>query len=124
MRRIRWTFAAVVGPLCAGALLACATAQRAPPAQVTVAHQLVREGALLLDVRSPADYGKAHLPGALNLPLAELPARLAELPRDRTLVTYCNRGIQSAKAAALLRERGFQVHDLGAMVNWGEPATR
>ncbi|GAA4353460.1 molybdopterin-synthase adenylyltransferase MoeB [Hymenobacter saemangeumensis] len=58
---------------------------------------------LLLDVREPAEYAAGHLPGALLLPLSELPNRATELP-EGPLVVYCQRGGRSARAAALLRE--------------------
>lgn len=43
----------------------------------------------LLDVRDAAAYAAGHIPGALSLPLADLPARMAELDRGRAYVTYC-----------------------------------
>jgi phage shock protein E len=83
------------------------------------ARQLVAQGALLVDVRTPEEFAAAHLPGALNLPVADLERRLHELPRDRPLVLYCRSGNRSAKAAARLRSEGFTaVHDLGAMSSW------
>lgn len=42
----------------------------------------------IVDVRDPAEYAAGHLPGAVNLPLDQLSARLAEVPRDRPVVTY------------------------------------
>jgi adenylyltransferase/sulfurtransferase len=65
---------------------------------------------LLLDVREPAEFEKAHIEGARLLPLGELPERLAELEgwRARPVVVHCHRGPRSAKAARLLRERGFR----------------
>lgn len=44
---------------------------------------------LLLDVRPRLEFAAGHLPGAISIPLDELPARLEELPRDRVIVTYC-----------------------------------
>lgn len=44
---------------------------------------------LLLDVRPRLEFAAGHLPGALSIPLDELPARLDNLPRDRVIVTYC-----------------------------------
>lgn len=44
---------------------------------------------LLLDVRPTLEYVSGHLPGAVSIPIDELPARLAELPADALLVTYC-----------------------------------
>lgn len=63
-------------------------------------------GYLLLDVRQPEEYERGHLPGAELVPLGELPDRIAELPRDRTVVVYCRTGQRSAAATILLRDHG------------------
>ena len=44
---------------------------------------------LLLDARPALEFEAGHLPGALSLPLAELPTRLKTLPKDKLIVTYC-----------------------------------
>jgi len=63
---------------------------------------------LLLDVRGPLEFQRRHLPGAVLLPLPELAARAAEVPRTRPVVVYCQSGVRSAQAVALLRnELGF-----------------
>lgn len=65
----------------------------------------------LLDVRPHDEYAAGHLPGAINIPLADLEERLAELERGREIVAYC-RGpycVLSVEAAARLRELGFDV---------------
>jgi rhodanese-related sulfurtransferase len=79
---------------------------------------LVGAGATLLDVRSPAEFAAGHLDGAVLVPVDELGARLAEVPRDRPVVVYCRSGGRSARAAALLAAAGYEVHDLGAMASW------
>ena len=80
---------------------------------------LVANGALLLDVRTPAEFREAHLPHALNVPVQELPGRLAELaPSTRPIVVYCRSGGRSAQASAVLRQAGFQVKDIGPMTAW------
>jgi 3-mercaptopyruvate sulfurtransferase SseA len=43
---------------------------------------------LIIDVRSRSSYERAHLPGAMSLPLRELPQRFADVPRDRPVVLY------------------------------------
>jgi uncharacterized membrane protein YdjX (TVP38/TMEM64 family)/sulfur relay (sulfurtransferase) complex TusBCD TusD component (DsrE family) len=67
---------------------------------------------VVLDVRSPADYAGplGHIPGSLNIPLEELPKRLAELEsrRDRPLAVVCRTNRMSGKAVGLLREAGFK----------------
>lgn len=68
----------------------------------------------VLDVRPDSEYRAGHIAGALSVPLADLKARLKELPRDREVVAYC-RGpycVMSVEAVALLRARGFQAHRL------------
>ncbi len=68
----------------------------------------------VIDVRPADEYAAGHLPGAVNIPLAELEARLAELDPDQEIVAYC-RGpycVFSFEAVALLRARGFNIRRL------------
>jgi glyoxylase-like metal-dependent hydrolase (beta-lactamase superfamily II)/rhodanese-related sulfurtransferase len=72
-----------------------------------------REGAgLLLDVRQPDEYVSelGHVPGALLIPLPELPARLSEIERfrDEKIIAICRSGSRSAKATSLLQDAGFR----------------
>jgi ArsR family transcriptional regulator len=70
--------------------------------------------ATVLDVRPEDEFQRGHLPGALNIPLAQLERRLAELPLDREVVAYC-RGpwcVLSFEAVAALRQRGYQARRL------------
>ncbi len=66
-----------------------------------------RPGLMVLDVRGRSEWEVGHLPGATNIPLAELPDRLGELPRNRAVAVHCQGGGRSAIAAALLLARGF-----------------
>jgi rhodanese-related sulfurtransferase len=72
----------------------------------TLAH---RPGdALVLDVREPEEYAHGHVPGALNLPQAELATRMNELARDRPIITVCQVGARSRRAAQFLAQMGFE----------------
>lgn len=84
------------------------------------ARKLVAAGARLVDVRSPDEYARGHLPGAVNIPVQELDRRLAEVgPTDHELVVYCRSGHRSGRAAEILRQHGFtKVHNLGPMTAW------
>jgi rhodanese-related sulfurtransferase len=64
-------------------------------------------GAFVLDVREPAEYALGHLPGAVNVPQADLATRLAEVPRDRPLLVVCQAGARSRRAAQFLAGRGY-----------------
>ena len=77
--------------------------------------QRTRNGLVtVLDVRPADEFDAGHLPGAVNIPLGELEARLVDLDPDREIVAYC-RGpwcVLSFEAVAALRARGFKVRRL------------
>lgn len=80
---------------------------------------LIADGAVLLDVREPAEWRAGHAPRARHIPLGQLAARLAELPADRPVITVCRSGTRSRQAAALLAREGRHVHNLtGGMRAW------
>jgi glyoxylase-like metal-dependent hydrolase (beta-lactamase superfamily II)/rhodanese-related sulfurtransferase len=62
----------------------------------------------LLDVREPEEYAHGHVPGAVNLPQADLATRLAEVPRGGPVYLICQGGFRSLRAAQFLRQRGFE----------------
>ena len=69
-------------------------------------------GALLIDVRDPAEYARDHIDGALNIPLDQLRDRLNELPRDREIWVNCAAGQRSYFALRILNQRGFRARNL------------
>jgi rhodanese-related sulfurtransferase len=69
----------------------------------------VRRGALWLDVRYPSEYQYDKLPGAINVPLAEVRNMFAVLDRSKDYIAYCQSGRRSAAAAFLFAQRGFKV---------------
>ena len=71
--------------------------------------KLIRNGAYILDVRMAFEAKKGLAPGATNISLLELNRRLGELPRDRTIVTYCQTGGRAGKARDILERNGFKV---------------
>ena len=74
----------------------------------------------VLDVREPNEYQICRIAGSTLIPLGELSNRTAELDRDRELIVHCKMGGRSAKAVALLQERGFtRVRNLtGGILAW------
>ena len=83
---------------------------------------MVEDGeAIIIDVRPAEEYQKAHLPGAISMPLDQLEIGLQELPKDRHIVAYC-RGkfcILADKAVEILRSHGFQAVRAGdGVVEW------
>ena len=69
---------------------------------VTDYSAVVDSATQFLDVREPAELVDGTLPGAVNLPLGQLPTRVAELDRDRRVVVFCRSGGRSEPDAALI----------------------
>jgi rhodanese-related sulfurtransferase len=67
----------------------------------------------LLDVRTPKEFADGHIPGALNIPVDELRARLGELPRDRQIAAYCQVGQRGYLATRILRQAGYAAANVG-----------
>lgn len=63
----------------------------------------------LLDCREPEEHAIARIEGAVLIPMAEIPARLAELEpwRDEPLVVHCHHGVRSLRVVRFLRDKGF-----------------
>lgn len=75
----------------------------------------------VLDVRTADMYAVAHIPTALNIPLADLVSKLNTLPKNKTIVTYCGSltCALAPKAALELAEKGFKVVELlGGIETW------
>lgn len=88
---------------------------------------LVAEGAVVIDVRSKAEWDEGHLPMAQLLPVDQISASKAAalVPSKATkVVVYCRSGRRSAQAAQTLKGLGYQVYDLGAITNWRGPLAR
>ena len=68
----------------------------------------IKDGALVVDVRTPAEFEAGHYPGAVNIPLSGIPSRLGEFgAKSRPIVVYCRSGNRSARAKAILEGNGF-----------------
>ena len=84
------------------------------------AHRLVQAGARLVDVRASFEFAAGHLPGAINVPVQHMHARINELdPKDAPIVVYCQSGSRSKMAFDELESAGFtRLYDLGPMSAW------
>ena len=68
---------------------------------------------LLLDVREPVELAVESVPGAVNIPLGQLRARLGELSRDREILVICRSGQRAYYATRILLQNGFKARNLG-----------
>jgi len=76
------------------------------------------DGGFLLDVRNPPELAVEQVPGAVNIPLPELRARLGELPRDREILVICRSAQRAYYATRILLQNGFKVRNIsGGMLS-------
>ena len=76
--------------------------------------QLVKQGAIILDVRSKGEYQSGHIKGSINISVDTLSNNLSKLKKDKPIITCCASGMRSASAKNILRSNGFtEVHNGG-----------
>jgi len=81
-------------------------------------NELMASGALVVDVRTPAEYKDGHIKGSINLPLQTLGNNLNKLKKDQVIITCCRSGSRSGMAKRMLKANGFeQVHNGGPWTN-------
>lgn len=76
--------------------------------------EMVKDGAVILDVRTPAEYNAGNIKGSINIPLQSLDKNLGKLKKDKAIITCCASGMRSASAKSILKSKGFdEVHNGG-----------
>lgn len=82
--------------------------------------QAQQDNMTLLDVRNQSEYNSLRIPGAIHIPMGDIPAQVDSLPRDEPLAVFCETGIRSQIVASLLKSYGFeQVATInGGIVAW------
>ncbi len=75
----------------------------------------------ILDVREASEYKGGYIPGAVNIPIRELPAKLAQVPKDKPILIYCGSGHRGAMALIYLRGQGYNAKNImGGFKAWTE----
>ena len=74
------------------------------------------EGAVLLDVRSEDEYKEGHLEGSINIPINRLAA--ISISKETPLFVYCLSGARSKRAATFLKAAGYDVVNIGGLVDY------
>ncbi len=69
---------------------------------------LIAEGAVILDVRTAAEYEDGHIHPSIHIPLSKLRTAFTSLDTGKTYITCCSHGLRSVKAVEILKERGFR----------------
>ncbi len=77
--------------------------------------ELIKSGkATIVDVRSAAEFMSGHVNGSLNIPLQEIPTRLAEFKKMKNIILCCASGNRSGQAAAYLQQNGIGCENAGS----------
>lgn len=110
---MKWTILIIAAVLVAILLL-----KRTGQISAVDAREHLKQGALVIDVRSPGEYNSEHLPSAVNIPLdvveTAMPARVPD--KDKVLLLHCQSGRRSAVAMKKLKSIGYtHVYDLGSL---------
>ncbi|MCF8221368.1 MAG: rhodanese-like domain-containing protein [Cryomorphaceae bacterium] len=80
--------------------------------------QLVKDGAVILDVRTPGEYAGGHIKGSKNIPLQSIQQNLSKIPKDKVIITCCASGMRSGSAKSILLSSGFkEVHNGGGWMS-------
>lgn len=78
--------------------------------------ELVKNGAVIVDVRTQSEYKSGHIKSSHNIPLNNLPNNLSHLKKEVPIITCCASGMRSASAKSLLQSKGYTVYNGGG---WG-----
>ncbi|GLV47234.1 sulfurtransferase [Thermus sp. LT1-2-5] len=70
-------------------------------------YRALSAGAMVVDVRTPAEFAQGHVPGAVNLPVEEVARWADTLPKDKPVYLYCRSGNRSRQAAEYLKKKGY-----------------
>jgi len=78
---------------------------------------LLNEGAVIIDVRTRAEYEAGHIEGSKNIPLDSIKSRIAEIKKyGKPVVTVCRSGSRSAMAKGILQGNGIQAYNGGSWI--------
>jgi phage shock protein E len=82
---------------------------------------IIKKGALIIDVRTQKEYKEGHIAGSLNISLDEIKQAMSWLIKDVPIILVCTSGISSAFAKKILEKNGYEkVYNGGSWNNFGE----
>lgn len=70
--------------------------------------EVIKDGAFLVDVRTPAEFSAGSVKGAVNIPLDRVPSQLSKFKNKKSIVVFCRSGNRSGQAKRILENNGFQ----------------
>lgn len=69
--------------------------------------ELVKNGAQIIDVRTPAEFQSGHIKGSVNIPLQSLSKEISRIKKDKPVITCCASGMRSSSAKSFLKSEGY-----------------
>lgn len=79
---------------------------------------LMKNGAVIIDVRTPGEYQSGHIKNSVNIPLNVLQSQLPKIKKDKPVITCCASGMRSASAKNILKSSGYaEVHNGGSWMS-------
>jgi hypothetical protein len=75
--------------------------------------EIVSNGALIVDVRSPGEFSQGHIKGSINVPLQNLAAHSTKFAKGKPVITCCASGMRSASGKSILANLGFEAYNGG-----------
>jgi rhodanese-related sulfurtransferase len=76
--------------------------------------ELVKNGAMIVDVRSQGEFKSGNIKGSVNIPLPEIAGSLSKIPKNKVIITCCASGMRSGSAKGILKTKGYDVHNGGS----------
>jgi len=70
--------------------------------------EVIKEGAFLVDVRTPAEFSAGSVKGAVNIPLDKVPSQLSKFKGKKNIIVFCRSGSRSGQAKSILENNGLQ----------------
>ncbi len=86
--------------------------ERTPEITVDRLAEMLQSPATLVDVREPSEYVGGHVPGAVLMPMGQLPSRIGELDRSKPVYVICATGNRSLASTDFLTHNGFQAYSV------------
>lgn len=74
----------------------------------TQMEKILKEGAFLVDVRTPAEFAEGHVKGSTNIPLDQVPNQLAQFKGKEHIIVFCRSGNRSGQAKMILEQNGIK----------------
>lgn len=80
--------------------------------------EAIKEGAFLVDVRSPSEFASGSVKGAVNIPVNQVSSQLSKFKNKKNIVVFCRSGARSSQAKSILEQNGFgNVIDGGSYIS-------